>query len=149
MANPQIAKLFPAGERFCATEMETSLAAQALLPCLGDHAILSLEGPLGAGKTCFVKGLAEALGCDPREVSSPTFTLVHEYHGGRLPLVHMDLYRLESQAELAPLGFDDYIAGDGFLAIEWGCKFPEMLPPHTLRLVFSIEDSGRRIRILP
>lgn len=111
--------------------------------------MVSLEGPMGAGKTCFVKGLAKALGCDPRAVSSPTFTLVHEYHGGRLPLVHMDLYRLESQSELAPLGFDDYLAGEGIVAIEWGNKFAETLPPHTLRLAFAIEDSGRRIRIQP
>jgi tRNA threonylcarbamoyladenosine biosynthesis protein TsaE len=105
---------------------------------------------MGAGKTCFVKGLAEALGCDPREVSSPTFTLVHEYHAPRrAPLVHMDLYRIESAADLAALGFDDYLAGDGIVAIEWGGKFVEMLPPQTLRLVFSIEGNARRIQIQP
>ena len=83
------------------------------------------------------------------EVSSPTFTLIHEYHGGRLPLVHMDLYRIESSADLAPLGFDDYLAGDGIVAIEWGGKFAEELPPHTVRLEFSIEGSGRLIQIQP
>ncbi len=104
---------------------------------------------MGAGKTCFVKGLAESLGCDPRDVSSPTFTLIHEYHGGRLPLVHMDLYRLEFSSELAQLGFDDYLSGDGIIVIEWGGKFSEMLPPHTLRLIFSIEGTTRRIQIQP
>jgi len=149
MANPQIEKSFPSGERLCATEEETRLTARDLAACLGEGAALSLEGPMGAGKTCFVKGLAEALGINPAEVSSPTFTLIHEYHGGRLPLVHMDLYRLESASELAPLGFDDCLAGAGIVAIEWGGKFAEMLPPHTLRLVFSIEGNARRIRIQP
>ena len=149
MANPQIEKTFPRGERLCATEEDTRQAAQDLAACLGTHAVLSLEGPMGAGKTCFVKGLAKALGCDTREVSSPTFTLIHEYHGGRLLLVHMDLYRIESSADLAPLGFDDYLAGDGIVAIEWGGKFAEELPPHTLRLVFSIEGSSRLIQIQP
>jgi len=149
MANPQIEKTFPRGERLCATEEDTRRAAHDLAAYLGDHAILSLKGPMGAGKTCFVRGLAEALGCDSRDVSSPTFTLIHEYHGGRLPLVHMDLYRIESAAELAPLGFDDYLAGDGIVAIEWGGKFAEELPPHTLRLLFSIEGSARRIQIQP
>jgi tRNA threonylcarbamoyladenosine biosynthesis protein TsaE len=149
MANPQIEKNFPSGERLCATEEDTQQAAHDLAACLGTRAILSLEGPMGAGKTCFVKGLAAALGCDPREVSSPTFTLIHEYHGGRLPLVHMDLYRIESSADLAPLGFDDYLAGDGIVAIEWGGKFEKELPPHTLRLVFSIEGSSHLIQIQP
>lgn len=149
MANPQIEKTFPRGERLCATEEDTHQAAHDLAACLGLPAVLSLEGPMGAGKTCFVKGLAKALGCDPREVSSPTFTLIHEYHGGGRPLVHMDLYRIESSADLAPLGFDDYLAGDGIVAIEWGGKFAEELPPHTLRLVFSIKDSGRLIQVQP
>ncbi len=149
MANPQIEKIFPGGERLCATEEDTRQAAHDLAACIGTHAVLSLEGPMGAGKTCFVKGLAKALGCDPREVSSPTFTLIHEYHGGRQPLVHMDLYRIESPADLAPLGFDDYLAGDGIVAIEWGGKFAEELPLHTVRLEFSIEGSGRLIQIQP
>lgn len=149
MANAQIEKTFPHGERFCASEEETRRAAHDLAASLGKQAVLSLEGPMGAGKTSFVKGLAEAIGCDPRDVSSPTFTLIHEYHGGKFPIVHMDLYRLDSSSELGPLGFEDYLAGDGILAIEWGDKFVEMLPAHTVRLRFSIVGSGRRIQILP
>lgn len=155
MANQQIANSFPECGVLCACEEETRQAARDLVSRLGDHSlyasagtVLSLEGPLGAGKTCFVKGLAEALGINPAEVSSPTFTLIHEYHGGRLPLVHMDLYRLESPSELIPLGFDDYLAGAGIVAIEWGDKFSSELPEHTLRLVFSIEGTARRIRIV-
>ena len=147
MANTQIENIFPGGERFCATEEDTRHLAHDIAACLSGGAILSLEGPMGAGKTCFVKGLAEALGCNPREVSSPTFTLVHEYHGGRLLLVHMDLYRIETQPELAPLGFDDYLASDDVVAIEWGDKFAEELPARTLHLVFSVENEGRRLQI--
>jgi len=108
--------------------------------------ILSLEGPLGAGKTCFVKGLADGLGIAPDEVSSPSFTLVHEYAGGRLPLVHFDLYRLESEEELLPLGFEEYLGAPGIIAIEWGGKFPGSLPGGAWRVGFGIEEGGRKIR---
>jgi tRNA threonylcarbamoyladenosine biosynthesis protein TsaE len=69
--------------------------------------------------------------------------------GGRHPLIHMDLYRIESASELTMLGFDELLAGGGIVAIEWGGKFADKLPPETLRLVFSIEDAARRIRIQP
>lgn len=149
MANPQIEKSSPRGDCLCPTEEATRSAAHDFASCLGSHAVLSLEGPMGAGKTCFVKGLAESLGCDPHDITSPTFTLIHEYRSGHLPLIHMDLYRLESASELDQLGFDDYLSGEGVVAIEWGDKFFEMLPPHTLRLVFSIEGNARRIRFQP
>lgn len=108
--------------------------------------VLSLEGPLGAGKTCFVKGLAEGLGMDREEVSSPTFTLVHEYSGGRIPLIHFDLYRLESEEELIPLGFDEYLRAPGIIVIEWGGKFPQSLPRGAWRVNFVIEPDGRNIQ---
>ena len=131
---------------FCSSAPETRETARHLAATLRGGEILSLEGPLGAGKTTFVQGLAEGLGCQPDTVSSPTFTLVHEYEGGRLPLVHMDLYRLESENEMAALGFDDFTEDSFILAIEWGDKFPAALPPRTRRLVFSIEGEARRIR---
>lgn len=147
MPDTQLEQLLPPQGRLCPSESDTRQAAQDLVAALsGRPAVISLEGPLGAGKTCFVKGLAEGLGCDATGVSSPTFSLIHEYPGGRHPLVHMDFYRLESPAELESLGIDDLLADAHIAAIEWGDRFLDHLPPDTLRLSFAIEDGQRRIR---
>jgi tRNA threonylcarbamoyladenosine biosynthesis protein TsaE len=105
--------------------------------------VLSLIGDLGAGKTEFVKGLAIGLGLE-NEVTSPTFTVVHEYRGGRLPLFHMDFYRLNTERELDEFGFDDYLMAGGVCAIEWGNKFPNRLPPGSVAIRFIIHDSHKR-----
>lgn len=105
--------------------------------------VLALTGELGAGKTHFVKGLAAGLGAGV-EVTSPTFTLIHEYPAGRLPLFHFDLYRLESEDELLRIGFDDYLDARGVLALEWADKFPALLPPHTRWLRFQHRPDGTR-----
>ncbi len=105
--------------------------------------VLALSGDLGAGKTHFVKGLAAGLGA-PAEVTSPTFTLIHEYPGGRLPLFHFDFYRLESGDELLAIGFDDYLDAGGVLALEWAEKFPALLPAHTRRLQFRHRPDDTR-----
>ena len=143
----------PAGEQIfadegvvCAREEETRALGRALAAAITTDVTLSLEGPLGAGKTCFVQGLADGLGLDPAMVSSPTFTLVHEYPGGRLPLVHFDLYRLNAEEELAGLGFEEYFDRPAIRAIEWGDKFPGALPAGTWRIRISIEAGCRRIR---
>lgn len=81
-------------------------------------AIIGLAGDLGAGKTCFVKGLASGLGIDEDEVSSPTFTLIAEHYRGKIPLFHIDLYRLEG-AEIEEIGIEEYLFGQGVAAIEW------------------------------
>ena len=100
--------------------------------------VFALVGDLGAGKTHFTKGLAAALGIDPNTVTSPTFTLVHEYTSGRIPLYHFDFYRLASEAEAIDLGWDEYLASDAILAVEWPDKFPDILPANTRWLHFSI-----------
>lgn len=104
-----------------ASESETAAVGRDLAATLRAGDVVLLYGDLGAGKTAFVKGLAEGLGVAREEVSSPTFTLVQEYRGGRLTLYHVDLYRLDDPREIADLGLDE-IAADGVLAIEWAEK---------------------------
>ena len=100
------------------SEEQTRQIAAAFAQTLAPGAVVLLEGDLGAGKTAFARGLAEGLGIDAGEVTSPTFTLVHEYRGGRLPLIHVDLYRLD-RADLDEIGFDQDLAAQGITAIEW------------------------------
>jgi len=109
---------------------ETLEAARGLAGSLRAGDVIALTGDLGAGKTHFVKGLALGLGSDA-EVTSPTFTLIHEYGGGRLPLFHFDLYRLDEAEEVSRIGFDEYLESDGVCVVEWGDKFPELLPLET------------------
>jgi len=89
--------------------------------------VLALAGDLGAGKTHLVKGLASGLGVES-EVTSPTFTLIHEYPGGRFPLYHIDLYRLDSAEEVLKIGLDEYLESPGVTVIEWADKFAEIIP---------------------
>ena len=105
--------------------------------------VIALVGGLGAGKTQWTKGLVAGLGC-PAEVTSPTFGLAHEYCGGTLPVFHLDFYRLETHEELIALGWDEYLEADGVVIAEWGDKFPELLPPLTTWLIFTIEADGSR-----
>jgi len=109
--------------------------------------VLALCGDLGAGKTHFVKGLAAGLGASA-EVTSPTFTLIHEYQGGLLPLYHVDFYRLETIEEAVRIGIDEYLEGDGVTAVEWADKFKELIPEgaHWIRLS-HLENQGRQIEI--
>jgi tRNA threonylcarbamoyladenosine biosynthesis protein TsaE len=105
------------------SEEETAAAGRELARTLRSGAIVLLSGDLGAGKTAFVRGMAEGLGIDPAEVTSPTFTLVQEYRGGRLPLYHVDLYRLKP-AEVDDLGLDEMTLARGVTAIEWPDRLP-------------------------
>jgi tRNA threonylcarbamoyladenosine biosynthesis protein TsaE len=103
---------------------ETASWGAALAKDLKAGDVLLLSGELGAGKTCLVEGLAQGLGCT-MEVGSPTFTLINEYRGGRLPLYHIDLYRLDPGPHITGLGLEEYFDGPGVCAVEW----PERLGP--------------------
>jgi tRNA threonylcarbamoyladenosine biosynthesis protein TsaE len=107
-----------------------------------------LSGNLGAGKTTFVRGLAAGLGIDPDQVTSPTFTLVHEYRHGRLTLYHADLYRLDKTAT-GDLGLEELGVSDGVLAIEWPERLAHSLPGALHVEIEIVDDTTRRITIGP
>lgn len=102
-----------------------------------------LNGELGAGKTHWTKGFVAGIGTDT-EVTSPTFGLIHEYRGGRVPVFHFDFYRLNSCEELLALGWDEYLERDGIVIAEWGEKFPEMMPDRAIRVRITAMADGRR-----
>ena len=129
-------------------EAETAAAGAGLAPVLRTGDVVLLSGELGAGKTAFVRGLALGLGIAEDEVSSPTFTLVHEYRGGRLTLYHVDLYRLD-RAATDDLGLDEMGVADGVLAIEWPDRLTHAIGP-ALRVRIDIVDATtRRIELTP
>ena len=123
---------------------ETVALGRTVAATLRPGDVLALCGELGAGKTHFVKGLAAGLGATA-SVTSPTFTLIHEYPGGRLPLFHFDFYRLDEEDEALKIGLDEYLDGDGACVIEWADKFPALLPPHTRWLRFTHREDGTRV----
>jgi tRNA threonylcarbamoyladenosine biosynthesis protein TsaE len=131
-------------ERITRSEAETTAVARDLAANLRAGDVLLLRGQLGAGKTAFVRGLAQGLGVDPEEVSSPTFTLIHEYRGGRLTLYHVDLYRLERTAA-EDLGLEELGVRDGVLAIEWPDRLAHAMPDSIAVALDIVDDQTRRI----
>ena len=124
---------------------ETEALGARLAGALEPGAVVAFTGDLGAGKTAFVRGLARGLGVQDR-VTSPTFTIVNEYEGGRLPLFHFDLYRLGSADELFDIGWEDYLARGGVCAVEWSERMEELLEPGTIRVDLRRgEDESRRV----
>lgn len=109
------------------SEAETADAAIDLASRLHEGDVVLLFGDLGAGKTAFARGLAMGLGIVAEDVSSPTFTIMQEYRGGRLPLFHVDLYRLNDAREIDDLGLDE-LSAEGVLAIEWADRLPRPIP---------------------
>lgn len=105
--------------------------------------VVALYGELGSGKTTLTKGLARGLGV-PTEVFSPTFTLIHEHPGGRIPLYHVDLYRLEDEEEVWNLGIEDYLYGNGVTIIEWAERMPSLLPEVRLDLKLVVTGDEER-----
>ncbi len=106
--------------------------------------IFALHGVLGAGKTQLVKGLARGLGFEG-DVTSPTFTIIHEYRGGRLPLYHIDLYRIGSEKEAVDLGLEEFLPGDGVTVIEWPDRIPSLLPPETRQWELKVVSLTERV----
>src|SRR3954463_87764 len=128
------------------SEEQTAAIGRELAATLSAGDVLLLFGDLGAGKTAFARGLAEGLGIQPGEVSSPTFTLIQEYRGGRLPLFHVDLYRIEDPREFDELGLDE-IAEQGVLAIEWAERLAAP-PAHATRIsIAHARDDARTVKI--
>lgn len=109
----------------------------------GKGDVLALTGDLGSGKTQFVKGVVAGLE-SPANVSSPTFLLIHEYEGGRLPAYHFDFYRVENPAELLRMGFDEYVFDDGVTLIEWADRYPDLIPKGATWISFAIDGRNAR-----
>ena len=126
---------------------ETRILGAALAPLLVPGDVIALDGDLGAGKTCFVQGLASALGISQR-VTSPTFTLVHEYEG-RWPMVHLDVYRLQSFQEVLDLGFEELLDPSAILVIEWGEAVAPLLPRRCMMVdLRGIPDGPQEDRLV-
>lgn len=105
--------------------------------------VLALTGDLGSGKTQFVKGLAAVLGA-ATAATSPTFTLIHEYAGGRLPIYHFDFFRVEDRQSAERLGLDDYFFGEGVSVIEWADRFPDLIPETAHWISFETKSEAQR-----
>ncbi len=135
---------------FSLSEEETFELGRSLARRLRGGELLLLEGDLGLGKTVFARGLATGLGVAPEDVSSPSFTLVQEYTGGRVPMFHVDLYRVETVEEIQSIGLEEIISSGGVVVVEWG----ERLPPFYRRNAFTVHfhdigEDSRRIELIP
>ena len=126
---------------------ETEAVGKAIGGALLGGEAITFFGDLGAGKTTMIRGIAEGLGISPASVSSPTFILVHEYHG-RLPLIHIDFYRLKNHIEAESIGLEDYLTEPAVAAIEWADRFPELLPDDRLEVYLSHRSLSRRTACL-
>jgi tRNA threonylcarbamoyladenosine biosynthesis protein TsaE len=128
---------------------ETIAFGRTLTELLAPPKLVLLRGDLGAGKTTLVKGIAAAFeAAEEEDVTSPTFTLVHEYRGPRANLYHIDLYRVETLRELETLGLDDLRSEGSVLLIEWGEKFPRLLRERDVEICLERQsENGRKIRI--
>jgi tRNA threonylcarbamoyladenosine biosynthesis protein TsaE len=122
---------------------DTVAWGRALAPELRAGDVIALVGNLGAGKTHATKGIVAGLG-STADVSSPTFTLVHEYADARPVVFHFDFYRMASADEILAIGWDDYLDGGGITIVEWADKFPEIIPAQARWFVFAWCDDGTR-----
>lgn len=130
-------------------EIETEALGARLAAALSPGAVVAYQGGLGMGKTAFTRGLASGLGYSGR-VTSPTFTIVNEYEGGRLPLFHFDMYRLADADALFDIGWEDYLDRGGVCAVEWSEQVADALPADTIYITITRcpeQDSWRTITI--
>jgi len=135
---------------FSLSEDETLDLGRGLGRSLKGGELLLLEGDLGYGKTVFARGVAAALGIPPEEVTSPSFTIVHEYQGGRVPVFHLDLYRLsDSDEQVGGFGVEEILAAGGVVIVEWGEKLPPFLRRNAVTIRFhDVGEGSRRIEIV-
>lgn len=125
----------------------TEQIAEKFAKCLTSGDVVAFIGDLGAGKTCFMRGLARGLGYTG-EVTSPTFAIVNEYRGGRLPIFHFDMYRISTFEDLYSAGYFDYLNQDGVIAIEWSENISEILEDNTIFIeLIPLDESKRKIKI--
>ncbi|MFO0837924.1 MAG: tRNA (adenosine(37)-N6)-threonylcarbamoyltransferase complex ATPase subunit type 1 TsaE [Phycisphaerae bacterium] len=137
----------PRVELIAATADDTHAIGRAIGAALRGGELLALRGPLGAGKTALVRGIAEGLSVPPDEVASPTFVLLREY-AGRLRLLHLDCYRLADAAELLDVGWDEFRADShSVVALEWSDRAAELIDFDAIRISLEYDGAGRRIAI--
>ena len=130
------------------SEEETLNLGRQLAQTLKGGELIVLEGDLGMGKTVFARGIAAGLGVSEDEVCSPSFTLVHEYEGGRCPLFHVDLYRLAGGEDLEGLGLDELTQAGGVVLVEWGEKLPLWYRRDALTVRFhDLGEGSRKIEL--
>jgi tRNA threonylcarbamoyladenosine biosynthesis protein TsaE len=123
---------------------ETEAIARQLAGDLVAGSVLALKGELGSGKTLFTQGIVAGLESNAA-ATSPTFTIVHEYQGGRLPVYHFDFFRLEDRESAARLGLEDYLFSDGVSVIDWADRFPELIPEQAGWISFEIKSERQRV----
>jgi tRNA threonylcarbamoyladenosine biosynthesis protein TsaE len=130
------------------SEEETIALGRRIAARLPSHAVVMLSGDLGAGKTTLAKGIVSGLAAgDPEDVSSPTFTLIQEYGGGRV--YHIDLYRLDTPEQAATLGLEEILERDAVVLVEWGERFPRLWPPQRMEIrLRALDENRREIRVL-
>ena len=128
---------------------ETVAFGRTLAELLAPPKLVLLRGDLGAGKTTLVKGIAAAFeSAEEEDVTSPTFTLIHEYRGPRANLYHIDLYRLDTAAQVATLGLDEIFDRRAVVLIEWGERFPELMPEQSVEIrLRALEENSREIEV--
>lgn len=126
---------------------DTEKAGVRLAAVLPRGSVVAFAGDLGAGKTAFIRGLAQGLGIHDR-VTSPTFTIVNEYEGGRLPLFHFDLYRLPDSDALFEIGWEDYLRRGGICAVEWSERIPDALEEDCIRVKIRRQDEDEAVRVI-